>query len=171
MLWETFQYALVIRNALSLAQCDELVREGERTGWHDGHLGAARHCDIAWVHDPLLTKAVADVGFNSVYGQHLELHRPFNGAAQISRYTEGGRYDWHMDLGPGQMSLRKATVVVELKSADEGGGLEVFAIGDLNLRVGDAAVFPSFIMHRAKPVISGERWSAAAWLLGNEPLR
>jgi hypothetical protein len=61
--------------------------------------------------------------------------------------------------------------VAELGGEYEGGGLEVFAIGNLNLQVGDVAVFPSFTMHRALLVFSGERWSAAAWLLGERPFR
>jgi PKHD-type hydroxylase len=169
LLWETFQYALVLRNAFSISECEALISEAQRNGLHDGQLGTVRRCDIAWVDSPDLTAPIADIGFNSLYGERFGLARPFVGSTQISRYASGGEYGWHMDLGAGAMSLRKATVVVELRSASKGGGLEVFAIGDLGLQVGDAAIFPSFIMHRAKPVVSGERWSATEWLLGTEP--
>lgn len=168
-MWETFQYALVLRNALSIAQCNDLICAAQHHGLHDGRLGTVRRCDIAWVDNRDLTAALTDIGFNSPYGRQFDLARPFVGSAQVSRYAAGGEYGWHMDLGGGAMSLRKASVVVELRSAAEGGGLEVFAIGDLNLQVGDAAIFPSFIMHRARPVATGERWSAAVWLLGTKP--
>lgn len=170
LIWDSFEYVRVLRNALSTSECEELVGEGSRAGLHDGQLGAVRRCAIAWVNCKL-TGALADIGFNSPYGKRFDLTRPFIGSAQISRYAPGDKYDWHMDLGGGPMSLRKITVVVELQAAVNGGGLEVFGIGDVNLQVGDAAIFPSFIMHRAKPVAIGERWSATVWLLGTAPLR
>lgn len=171
MLWDTFEYVLVLRNALSISLCAELIAQAQHNGLHNGQLGTTRRCDISWVDNSDLTSAIAEIGFDSSYGAKFELVRPFIGSAQISRYAAGGEYGWHMDLGGGAMSLRKVTVVVELQSADTGGGLEVFAIGDLNLQVGDAAIFPSFIMHRAKPIVAGERWSASTWLLGSAPLR
>ena len=89
----------------------------------------------------------------------------------MTRYGLGDRYDWHMDLGPGAMSMRKYTAVLELASAQEGGGLEIFSIGNLGLQRGDAAAFPSFVPHRALPVERGERLSATVWRLGLEPFR
>jgi predicted 2-oxoglutarate/Fe(II)-dependent dioxygenase YbiX len=82
-----------------------------------------------------------------------------------------------MDLGPQRLSLRKITAVVELVSKDliKGGGLEIF-YGDavenkIDLDIGDVALFPSFVMHRASIVESGARWSLVLWLNGVRPLK
>jgi hypothetical protein len=41
------------------------------------------------------------------------------GALQLTRYSSGQYYDWHMDLGASQASLRKVSLVVELASAQK----------------------------------------------------
>jgi PKHD-type hydroxylase len=99
------------------------------------------------------------------------------GQAQLTRYQAGQHYEWHMDLGQKQLSLRKITAVVELtsKKSVKGGGLEVFYRESLenkvHLDVGDVVVFSSFVMHRALMVDSGTRWSLVLWLNGLRPLR
>jgi hypothetical protein len=169
--WSTFDYVNVFRGAFSIRECGYFIDLATRAGLGSGELGVARQCDIAWLPRPTteLVDRLAELGLAE---SQFDLRQsPREEAAQISRYRTGGRYDWHMDLGAGPMSLRKISVVLERQSAFCGGGLEIFTIGNLSLQPGDVAVFPSFIMHRALPVASGERWSAAMWLLGNEPLR
>jgi PKHD-type hydroxylase len=92
--------------------------------------------------------------------------------AQLTAYHPGQFYEWHTDLGAGDTSLRKITVVAELFRSDNliGGGLEVFN-QDVRLQPGDVVVFPSFALHRALPVTSGVRWSLVQWVLGPEPFR
>jgi PKHD-type hydroxylase len=98
------------------------------------------------------------------------------GQAQLTRYRPGQHYDWHMDLGPEQLSLRKITAVVELAPRDlvKGGGLEIFysdsGENKVDLDAGDIVMFPSFVMHRASMVKSGTRWSFVLWLNGRRPL-
>jgi len=94
-------------------------------------------------------------------------------AIQVARYPVGGTYDWHVDLGPGQASLRKLSVTVQLSEADsyDGGQLQ-FPDGPERLAPerGDAVIFPSFMHHRIAPVTRGERWSVVAWVVG-QPFR
>lgn len=112
--------------------------------------------------------------YNSKYGFNLSEDM---GQAQLTRYMPGQHYDWHMDLGPGQMSLRKITAVVALTPQEpiNGAGLEVFygeAINNkVNLDIGDVVMFPSFVMHRASIVDGGTRWSLVFWLNGTRPLK
>jgi hypothetical protein len=169
--WSSFDYVKVLRGAFSIAECGDFIRLASLAGLGSGQLGVARQCDIAWLPGPTTELVDRLAGFGLAESQFELRQSSSNEAAQISRYRVGGQYDWHMDLGAGPMSLRKVSVVLELQSAFSGGGLEVFTIGNLSLQPGDVAVFPSFIMHRALPVASGERWSAAMWLLGDEPLR
>jgi hypothetical protein len=127
--------------------------------------------DTEWVFSRLWNVTTL---FNSKYGFELSDEM---GQAQLTRYQPGHHYEWHMDLGSKQLSLRKITVIVELASKDliKGGGFEIFygdSIGNkIDLNVGDVVVFPSFVMHRASMVESGTRWSLVLWLNGVRPLR
>jgi len=99
------------------------------------------------------------------------------GQAQLTRYVAGQHYDWHMDLGSRQSSLRKISVIVELtpQPSIDGGCFEVFygeAFNNkVNLNIGDVVVFPSFVMHRALTVDSWTRWSFVLWQNGARPLK
>lgn len=94
---------------------------------------------------------------------------------QITKYESGGHYKWHQDTGPGPLSLRKLSISAQLSApADyEGGEFEVFEDpthiqGTKDL--GDVLVFPSYQVHRVKPVTKGTRFSLVAWI-GGEPYR
>ena len=104
------------------------------------------------------------------------------------QYTEylgnkGGKYEWHQDIGPGLGSQRKISITVQLSEADEyeGGDLELFKGGPFPVhedennissidiaprKAGCVFIFPSFMMHRVAPVISGTRKSFVLWLGG-----
>jgi PKHD-type hydroxylase len=91
------------------------------------------------------------------------------------QYTEyrggGGHYNWHIDIGPGAISHRKVSVVVQLSDSSEytGGILEV-STGSNSLKVsnkkGTVILFPSFLQHRVTPVASGLRKSLVLWAGG-----
>jgi PKHD-type hydroxylase len=137
-----------------------------------------RNSEIFWIRPAPETRWIYDLiwvmaaEFNQ---QHeFELSGKVS-SLQLSRYMAGHKYEWHMDLGGGDLRLRKISIVVELGSGGyDGGGLEVFygnAPGRIFLRQGDAVVFPSYIMHRALEVQQGVRWSLTAWLTGSNPLQ
>jgi len=93
---------------------------------------------------------------------------------QVAWYAgaPGGFFDWHIDLGDGQMAARrKLTMVVQLSEAEsyEGGHLETNAdgvIGQASCLIGSALMFPSFVLHRVSPVTHGERYSLTLWSHG-----
>lgn len=101
------------------------------------------------------------------------------GRAQVSCYGPGQKYDWHRDVGPGNTSLRKVSVVVALNSQKDytGGGLQFFGEYKgssnpvLNLARGDGAIFNSYIPHRALEVKTGQRWTMTFWFCGTEPFK
>ena len=91
------------------------------------------------------------------------------------QYTEydgnGGHYDWHMDIGPNGISHRKISAVVQLSepSEYEGGKLQIKnGPGELDVPQGKGTVviFPSFLLHRVTPLISGNRKSLVFWVGG-----
>ncbi len=88
--------------------------------------------------------------------------------------VEGGHYGWHQDIGPGPMSKRKISITVQLSDPDEyeGGDLQLFKGGDPEKSdvaprgKGVVFIFPSYMMHRVKPVTKGTRRSFVLWVGG-----
>jgi len=93
------------------------------------------------------------------------------------QYTEydgnGGHYDWHLDIGPGSISHRKISIVIQLSDSDDyvGGDLEIM-IGSDHTKIprgkGNVVIFPSFLLHRVVPLISGNRKSLVLWVGGGQ---
>lgn len=140
-----------------------------------------RDCSVFWIHrghgaDWVLDRVARMVhAWNQNFG--FELARDQPAAAQLTLYRTSQEYSWHMDLGAGPSSLRKVSVVVGLNDPAHytGGGTEIFYGGGespiLRLGAGDALCFPPYVMHRAVPVETGERWTLALWFLGDRPFR
>lgn len=98
------------------------------------------------------------------------------GPLQLVVYDVGGHYVWHTDVGPGDEARRKLSVTVQLTSARSyvGGGLQFrmsTGVVSATREIGACIVFPSFLLHRVKPVFFGTRVSLVAWACGNAPLR
>jgi hypothetical protein len=182
-LWQTFCYSDLYRSTFAPAECQQIIDLHNTRPLAEGKIWGSqgltlRDSDIFWIPRLANTEWIFDrlwnliLAINFKYG--FELSKEI-GQAQLTRYRPGQHYQWHMDLGPGQMSLRKLTAVVELtaKESIKGGGLEVFygeaTDNKLDLDVGDVVVFPSFVMHRASVVDRGSRWSLVLWLNGTRP--
>lgn len=161
-------------------ECRDIIALHNRIVRTDGHLDEARECSLFWVQHTSDTAWIFEriaryvMQWNEPYGFALSPQQTTG--LQLSRYVPGERYDWHMDIGGGPASLRKISMLVELADpAEHGGGFEVFYGDDrdcrIRLRAGDAAIFPSWVMHRAVTPQRGTRWTLAAWILGEEPFR
>jgi PKHD-type hydroxylase len=89
---------------------------------------------------------------------------------------ESGRYNWHMDLGLNNLSenvysTRKLSMSMLLNTPGvdfEGGEFQTFFAKEINvpLKRGQILIFPSFIVHRVKPVTKGIRKSLVIWVTG-----
>ena len=92
--------------------------------------------------------------------------------AQYTEYPEGGFYDWHVDNDvkmQHEPPVRKIsmTCLLSPESEFEGGDLELMAEGKIaKIKQGQAIFFASFIRHRVKPVIRGNRKSLVMWFGG-----
>ena len=120
--------------------------------------------DTNWIYDKM---DAAVKSANKSYQFDLQGFEPF----QIAEYTNGGHYDWHMDLGKGLTSTRKLGISLQLSDGDtyEGGDLEFRGGGAPPVAprdIGTMIVFPSFMTHRVTPVTSGVRISLVAWVHG-----
>lgn len=143
--------------------------------------GGIRRSNIKWIpyHDPhwswLYEKlmSLAAIANKEMWG--FDLHT----APEAIQYTEYdsnelGHYGWHMDIGPGEPSLRKVSITVQLSEADEyeGGDLQIWMGGDMDEAAtgargaGNVIIFPSYMPHRVSPVTKGIRRSFVLWLGG-----
>lgn len=122
--------------------------------------------EMQWIYEKL--KMVAISANNERYwfdllGFHQEL--------QLTRYSDGDFFEWHLDFGAAEISARKLSVTVQLSDPDEyeGGDLE-FMINQKIVKAprekGTIVVFPSFIMHRVTPITKGTRQSIVGWVSG-----
>ena len=119
--------------------------------------------DNKWVDDLILSEAR---GLNDEYFE-FDLsglvERP-----QLLRYPEGGKYDWHIDIGRGDSSTRKLSLTWTLNGDFDGGDFCFFQYGEVSVpfRMGQGCIFPSFMPHRVSEVTFGERWALVAWISG-----
>ncbi len=182
-MWSAFFYSETISGRFTPEECERIIALHQNSGIVQSRIPRGpgelmRDSDLFWVprtcETEWLFERLCDVAaiYNARYDFELCADM---GQLQLTRYRAGQLYDWHMDLGPGGMSLRKISMVVELAVGGyEGGGIEVFYGEGTHNRIalgqGDTLLFPSFIMHRALPVLSGTRWSLVSWLTGPQPL-
>ena len=184
MQWASYRYFKTYKNRFSPAECNQIIgfHEQSNPAHRKHHLAGdlTRDSHIFWIRRSetnswLFERALAIANeFNETYG--FELCAELN-IAQLTRYSVGQYYDWHMDLGSEEGSRRKISVVVELTDSESqsGGGIEIFYSEKLKsvirLGAGDVMAFHSFVVHRASPVQSGVRWSLVLWVNGPQPFR
>jgi len=170
------------KNFLSLDECQKIITLSEKENFSEGTIHKEREkslmrdssvtclrpgADTAWLFERL-DAAISQM--NKAY--KYDLHGFLEGA-QIASYTDGGKYDWHIDVGPGENSKRKLGMSVQLTDPNtyEGGDLEFMNVADVAERaIGALIVFPSFLLHRVTPVTQGARQSLVAWVHG-KPFR
>ena len=116
-----------------------------------------------WLYDSLKTSA--SIANDQHWGFDIDGVSEDN--VQLARYEIGERYGWHADNdlnASGQIRLRTLSIVVLLKSAISGGGIEMRDGGVISLDPGDALIFPSTQEHQALKVTRGSRYSLTLWL-------
>jgi len=170
---------------LSPEDCIRVMKLGEDLQLRNGDVGHPgknavnddiRQSNITFLHPSedtrwIFEKVMATVNAaNQYYKYDIVGIEPM----QIAKYSGGGFYDWHMDVGKGVTSRRKLSVSVELSSPDEYKGGALFFKNQDGFKqikdIGSATIFPSYLMHRVTPVTEGVRWSLVAWVFG-KPFR
>jgi PKHD-type hydroxylase len=103
-----------------------------------------------------------------IFGFKLFSYKPRT--ININTYTEKQEYSFHTDSIVG-MSDIKLTAILNLSTDSfTGGEFEVF-VGNVQRIIeidepGSMLIFPSFLYHRVKPVLSGERITMSCWFMG-----
>lgn len=170
--------------ALSGTECAALIALCESTPMKDAGLvrqttaHQIRRSELSWLDDLPQASWVMD----RMIGLVAEANRiafnfdltEFAESPQVARYgaERAAHFDWHSDIGSGQLSAkRKLTVVVQLSDPGdyENGTLELrpdSSVRQAPRACGTAIIFPSFVLHRVTPVTAGTRWSLTLWSHG-----
>ena len=96
--------------------------------------------------------------------------------AQYTEYLKGEFYDWHVDSSIEMSNLspvRKISMTLLLSDPKDFTGGELEVVNDkkrIHLKRGYAIFFASFLRHRVKPILKGNRKSLVMWF-GGPPLR
>ncbi len=123
--------------------------------------------DTQWIYDRM--QAVIRRLNDASYRYDL---RGFSDNFQYTVYSdsEGGHYDWHVDHGPLDVQ-RKLSVSVQLSDGDSYEGCDLqFHAGNKTetgpRERGSVIAFPSYVLHRVTPIVSGTRKALVVWTTG-----
>lgn len=157
---------LTVERASLLGVPEEEVRAFDavritRTAW------IAPGPDTKWIYDRM--QGIVRALNERTYQFDL---RGFSENFQYTIYdgAEGGHYDWHVDHGPLHVR-RKLSLSLQVSHASQYEGC------DLQLKAGNkietaprergtVIAFPSYVLHRVTPVVSGTRKSMVVWVTG-----
>ena len=143
------------------SRIDKEIRDVDSYGvWHSP--------DTDWIFKKIFEQVMVDNETNF----HFDIAGIFSGLSLL-RYQQEQHYEWHNDIGSGDTSTRKLSVVIMLSENFTGGDL-VLTQGvsqHIAMRQGNMVVFPSYVLHKVTPVEEGDRWSLVAWIQGIKPFR
>ena len=165
-------------------QCQMIIDAGRSEPRKDAEVGndsgptydtETRTSHISWIPFSKMPEMYKDI--KKIMKQTNGNHFGFEGMqitenAQYTEYPEGGFYDWHIDNDiecSKEPPVRKISMTCLLSPENEfeGGDLELITEGKtIKIKQGQAIFFASFIRHRVKPVISGNRKSLVMWFGG-----
>jgi len=168
-------------------QCQMIINAGRAQPRQDASVGnnkgtkggvidtKTRTSHISWIPFKKMPEMYKDI--EKFMKQTNGNHFGFDGMtltefAQYTEYPEGGFYDWHVDNDVNMVHeppVRKIsmTCLLSPESEFEGGDLELMTEGKTTeMKQGHAVFFASFIRHRVKPVIRGNRKSLVMWFGG-----
>ena len=169
--------------------CDVLL--SNYTNWQTGKINSgrggeevtSRSSDVIWIKEEFwlstFFKIMSDI--NGWSGLNFDITGVQD--LQLTRYVApAGHYDFHIDGNgytrpPNNNLVRKLSASVLLTDPKnfEGGEFE-FKFGNnstdftVDMDKGDIILFPSYILHRVRPVTEGTRYSLVIWACG-KPLR
>ena len=174
----------VFKNVINPEICEQIINLG-KDKWMKAKIGGkkeidtkTRRTDVAWSNDDWLYQIcwgyLHTANKNSNWNFEISSCEPM----QITKYKKNGHYEFHQD-GNGftrfntpenkilHGKTRKLSMTIVLNEDYEGGEFEFF--DDKNLikeKIGTVIVFPSYMVHKVRPVTKGTRYSLVAWFCG-----
>ena len=165
-------------------QCQMVIEAGRAEPRINAQVGSSkgpthdtktRTSHISWIPFKKMTEMYKDIEkiMKTTNGNHFGFDgMTISENAQYTEYPEGGFYDWHVDNDVScahEPPVRKISMTCLLSPENEfeGGDLELIKEGNAaKLKQGHAVFFASFLRHRVKPVIRGNRKSLVMWFGG-----
>jgi PKHD-type hydroxylase len=165
-------------------QCKLIIQAGRSEPQQQGQVGGGsggtvdtktRTSHISWIPFKKMVDMYKDLEkiMKTTNGNHFGFDKcKLTEPAQYTEYPESGFYDWHVDNDVNmahEPPVRKISMTCLLSPENEfeGGDLELMSEGKVaKLKQGHAIFFASFIRHRVKPVIKGNRKSLVMWFGG-----
>ena len=168
-------------------QCKDIINAGRSEPRNNAEVGSKDGIKGGVVNTKTRTSHISWIPFKKMQPMYKKIeqimkatngnHFGFDGMqitemAQYTEYPEGGFYDWHVDNDVNcahEPPVRKISMTCLLSPENEfeGGDLELMAEGKVaKIKQGHAVFFASFIRHRVKPVIRGNRKSLVMWFGG-----
>jgi len=109
--------------------------------------------------------------FNATNGWKFDLVGMAERPMMMEYNSPNGKYDWHIDLGPGKVpSTRKLAFSVILNDDFEGGNLQFMTGRDpmtAEQKIGTMIFFPTYFCHRVTLITKGTRYAIVGWVHGN----
>ena len=180
MYTESFTY-WKFDKALDDKMCERILSLGEnkfsKAVVDSGNLKKLRDSSVVWLNEKWLYDLVfsymSSANENSCWNIDVDAAENM----QLTKYRKKGFYEYHKDGSgfnkhnlPGSPHIhnkcRKLSMTALLNDTFEGGEFEFYEIPTLEMNKGDIVFFPSFELHRVKPVTKGVRHSLVTWFLG-----
>lgn len=173
--------------AFSPKQCADIIELGRQypqisgTIFADDEKGKSspvkvRNSTIRWIEidNPETKWLTKELGRMATEANETLFKLDLYGFTENLQFTEyegkGTHYGWHPDIGPGQ-NKRKLSIIVQLSDEkDYKGGELIINTGNLvspDRSQGNVIFFPSFLLHKVDPLMSGNRYSLVCWISGN----
>lgn len=171
-------------------QCDKIVAAGDGP-WRTAEIGSQgdmvtdrgyRRSDVQFFdrNDARFHSLFRELWHLAIQANHdwFDVHITQLNYVQLARYDSAvqAEYREHHDvfwINNDPLYHRKLSVVVQLTdpNAYTGGDFELTDVveippADVLRQQGTVIVFPSFLLHKANPVLTGTRYSLAAWFDG-----
>jgi len=168
-------------------QCQDIINAGRSEPKQDAYVGSKKGIKDSILDTKTRTSHISWIPFKKMQPMYKKIehimkktngnHFGFDGMeitelAQYTEYPEGGFYEWHVDNDINfahEPPVRKISMTCLLSPENEfeGGDLELMGEGKIaKIKQGHAIFFASFIRHRVKPVIRGNRKSLVMWFGG-----
>jgi PKHD-type hydroxylase len=170
-------YFQLFEKALSKEFCEYAIKSIDWSNTEAGRVNRVINCQIdpaSRITDIYWEELLSPIGC-VVQSYILEANKNWNydirrlEKVQMSHYSKGGHYDWHMDSkAPVNNEQRKLSISILLNDEFDGGGLVIEPNKGENVlkSQGDIVVFPSFLQHKVLPVTDGTRYTAVSWAYG-----
>lgn len=129
-------------------------------------LDTGNDLDLKWVFDKIAAN-IYDINLREYKFDLLGLAEP----VQFTEYTElEDHYSYHVDTILNGV-VRKLSVIIQLSPEDSytGGEVQIKIDDNENFickKQGSLTLFPSYMLHRVKPLKSGKRYSLVTWITG-----